>query len=320
MILVNNSQLAVDYYEELEPHLDRFPRYVIRDNKIQSCSPFREDRNPSFAVNLDNGTWIDSGATGEFHKGHFITLLSFLREESAEDACDYLHNAYSALLQDVSDLKLDLSYLDKPENESLKIFNSEELKAFAFRHSYLKQRGISEEVQQLFRVGYDPVRKAVAMCWTDVDGEVVNIKFRSVSSKHFWYADGQRIKNHVYGYSVFRKAPSDVLAIVESEIDCLRLWTEGIAAVALGSAHLSVPQVGILFNSGVKEVVIATDNDKAGERCAKHIEETFVGTFNISRFNFNGSDAKDVSDLTTSEIILGFEGRKSIKLCNAIKV
>ncbi|MFW8618686.1 toprim domain-containing protein [Enterococcus innesii] len=320
MITVNNVNLAVDYCEELEPYLDKFSRYAIRDNKLQSCSPFREDRNPSFAVNLDNGTWIDSGATGEFHKGHFITLLSFLREESAEDTCDYLHNVYSPLLQDVSDLHLDLSYLEKPKTDELKVFTAEELQKFAFRHSYLEQRGISEEVQQLFRVGYDPVRKAVALCWTNQSGEIVNIKFRSINTKQFWYADGQRIKNHVYGYSIFQKAPSDVLAIVESEIDCLRLWTEGIASVALGSAHLSQPQTKILFNSGVSEIVVATDNDGAGERCAKQIEETFVGTFNISRFNFNDSNAKDVSDLTTSEIVLGFESRKVISLCNAIKI
>lgn len=313
MITVNNSILAVDYYVELEPYLDRFNQCRFRDNKLQSCSPFREDRKPSFAVNLENGTWIDSGAVGEYHKGHFITLLSFLREESAEDTCDYLINIYSPLKLDVSELKLDMSFLNEEVETELKIFTSEELKQYAYRHSYLESRGIPDRIQKLFRVGYDPFSGAAAMCWTNSDGQVVNIKFRSVSSKKFWYADGQRIKDHLYGYSVFKQVSADVLAITESEIDCMRLWAEGIPAVSLGSAYLSVNQAKYIFNCSIEELVIATDNDSAGERCAKQIEETFVGTFNVTRFNFEETDAKDISDLESTQIISGMANRKPCK-------
>ena len=59
---VRGRILDVDYYEELEPYLDRFNRVKLTGEKLISCSPFRPDTSPSFAVNLFNGTWIDSGS------------------------------------------------------------------------------------------------------------------------------------------------------------------------------------------------------------------------------------------------------------------
>ncbi len=315
MIYINKQNLNVDFYSELEPYLDQFPQYVLRDNKIQSCSPFRIDRNPSFAVNLENGTWIDSGATGEYHKGHFLSLLSFLREESVEDTSEYLLRMYSPLLKEESDLHLDMTdFGQSSKQETLKIFSDDELKQFAFRHPYLSRRGISEEVQQQFRVGYDQSKKAVAMCWCNTDGDVVNIKFRSVNTKHFWYANGQRIKNHLYGYHIFKAEPSKILTVTESEIDCMRLWTVGIPAIALGTAHISQKQAEMLHKLDINELVIATDNDAAGRECAKRLEETFISSVRVSYFNFDGTSAKDISDLSTLEIHSRYAERKLLTL------
>jgi 5S rRNA maturation endonuclease (ribonuclease M5) len=314
LIFINKQNLNVDFYSELEPYLDQFPQYVLRDNKIQSCSPFRIDRNPSFAVNLENGTWIDSGATGEYHKGHFLSLLSFLREESVEDTSEYLLRMYSPLLKEESDLHLDMTdFGQSSKQETLKIFSADELKQFAFRHPYLGKRGISEEVQQQFRVGYDSDKRAVAMCWCNADGDVVNIKFRSVDTKHFWYANGQRIKNHLYGYHNFIKNSAAIVTITESEIDCMRLWTLGIPAVALGTAHISQQQVELLFKLNVEELVIATDNDAAGRECAGTLEEIFAGTFRVTYFDFDNTIAKDISDLSSDEITLRYENRKCLE-------
>ncbi|MEG0121929.1 toprim domain-containing protein [Enterococcus sp.] len=315
MVIVNHQQLSFDIYSELEPFLDRFPQYVIKEDKLQSCSPFRSERHPSFAVNLENGTWIDSGAVGDFRKGNFITLLSFLREEQYEDTSDYLINMYSPLKADTDDLHLDLAFLtEKNNSDDLKVFSKEELKAFAYRSRYLASRGISEEVQRLFRVGYDPEHKAVAMSWCDVYGNVVNIKFRSITDKRFWYAGGQRIKGHLYGNHVYSACGIPILAITESEIDCMRLWTLGIPAVALGTAHVSSEQGRLLLNSGAEEVVIATDNDTAGKECGKQIEAMLVGQARLTYFNFCRDSAKDISDLTDKEIINGYSERKALKI------
>lgn len=315
MTFVKNQNLNVDFYAELEPYLDQFSHYVLRGNKLQSCSPFREERHPSFAVNLENGTWIDSGAVGDYHKGHFIQLLAFLREEPEEETADYLLMVYSPLMKEETDLHLNMSKFGSlSKQEHLKIFSEEELKQFAFRHPYLGSRGISEEIQRRFRVGYDPHKKAVAMCWCNVNGEVVNIKFRSVNTKHFWYSNGQRIKNYLYGYHHFINNSAAIVTITESEIDCMRLWTLGIPAVALGTAHISQQQTDLLFKLDVEELVIATDNDAAGRECARTLEEIFAGTYRVTYFDFDNTVAKDISDLSSDEIKLRYENRKPINL------
>lgn len=103
------------------------------------------------------------------------------------------------------------------------------------------------------------------------------------------------------------------MTITESEIDCMRLWTLGIPAVALGTAHISQQQVELLFKLNVEELVIATDNDAAGRECARTLEEIFAGTFRVTYFDFDNTIAKDISDLSSDEITLRYENRKCLE-------
>lgn len=300
MILVGAYKLDIDIYQELEPYLHMFTDYRVRDDKLQSCSPFRQDNHPSFAVNLLNGSWIDSGAVGEYHKGHFITLLSYLRNETAENTTEYLLDLYSVERKEADTLQLDVEWL-KPATTLNLFLGQEELRKYAFRHSYLGNRGITEEIQRLFRVGYCRETEAVVMPHTDKLGNIVNIKFRSVKNKKFWYAHGQPVKYHLYGLYQCIIANAQKVWIVESETDCMRLWSEGYHAVALGTAHISNKQIKLLLNSPVDSLVIATDNDSAGRECCEHLKHIFAGTFDISVLKFPGG-VKDICDMTSQQI------------------
>lgn len=309
MITFREQQLDIDVLSELEPFMDQFDRDVVRDDKLQSCSPFREDSHPSFAVNLENGSWIDSGAVDEFHKGHFIQLLCFLREEMAEDTADYLLEKYGVLTVEVSELTVDMSWLHpKPKP---KIFFTEDLQPYAFRHPYLESRGISETVQRAFRIGYDPTAKAVMMPWCDKDGHVINMKFRSTVNKRFWYhKEGQRVKHHLYGADKLYEQQLKIVWLVESEIDCLRLWSVGIPAVAFGTANMSVAQEQILLNSSVETAVIAVDNDAVGKKFAQQLTARLTGKLTVQTIEFPDDTVKDISDMTDDQIINCLEHAK----------
>lgn len=296
---VGKHYVEVDILSEIEPYLDQFSSYRIREDKLQSCSPFRQDSHPSFAVNLDNGSWIDSGAVGDYHKGHFIELLAFLREETVEDTVEYLLDSYQIERQDVSELQLDMSFLQ--EKEQLPFISTDILKQFAFRHPYLADRGISEKVQKLFRVGYDKESKAIAMPHTDKAGNITNIKFRSIQSKKFWYYGGQQVKNNLYGLYQCIQTEAEEIWVVESETDCLRLWTYDFDAVALGTAHISSRQIKLLLSTKCKTLNIATDNDAAGKECSKQLSEIFGGKMKIMLLQFP-PDKKDICDLTVTEM------------------
>lgn len=301
MIKIHGKTLDINVEEELQPYLDHFPHYSIRGDKLQSCSPFRTENHPSFAVNLENGAWIDSGATGEFRKGSFFDLMAFLQEKDK----DFLISEYLSLynLEQISTDALYLSMQLDGKPISTTVFTDEQLQEYAFRSPYLENRGIAEDVQKMFRIGYDRKNKAVVMPWSDADGNIVNIKFRSVMDKRFWYSNGQSVKRHLYSLNHIKASQFPAVWVVESEIDCLRLWTLGIPAVALGTAHVSKEQKHLILNSCIEQIVIATDNDNAGRQCADQLTENFVGSLDVKIFVFPREDAKDISDLKNSEIL-----------------
>lgn len=301
MITVANQQLVVDVLEELEPYMEQFDKAVVREDKLQSCSPFREDRHPSFAVNLENGAWIDSGSTDDYHKGHFIQLLSFLRQENTEDTVAYLLEKYSLVKIETDTLCLDMSFLHPAPKP--KIFFTEDLQPYAFRHPYLSTRGITEDVQKAFRIGYDKESHAVVMPWADKYGHIVNIKFRSVIDKKFWYAKGgQKVKGHLYGLNVAERNACKEVWLCESEIDCMRLWSEGIPAIAFGTANMSKAQEKLLLNSQIESAVIAVDNDKAGKKFKQNLIDRLIGKLELKYIEFPSDEIKDISDMTGEQI------------------
>lgn len=277
---VRGREIAVDVEEELEPYLDQLNGHRIRGNKLQACSPFRDERHPSFAVNLETGTYIDSGGIDEsLAKGGLVKLLAFLSRSDYEEIEDYLLTKYDTLYKDVDSLTLNVQ-LETPE--TARIYTVEDLKPWAYRNPYLSNRGITEQVQRAFRIGYDRGHKAITMPWTDKAGNVINIKRRSIEKKVFWYEpDGQPIKQHIYGLQFITRKRSTTAVIVESETDCLYLWSNGIPALALGSANLSRYQEALLINSPLERVILGLDNDGPGQRATEDIVDRLLGKLQV---------------------------------------
>ena len=264
---IRNVEVPINIWAELEPYLDHFGDYRIRGDKLQACSPFRYERHPSFAVNLENGTWIDSGSpTDLYHKGNFVALLAYLRQEEYQDTEEYLFQAYHIMLEDTERLQLKIDL----QQESTVGVTYEWFKDFPqlqFRHPYLLKRGITKEVQRLFCIGFDKEHEAIAMPWFNSDKKVINVKFRSIRYKQFFYLqDGQLTRNYVYGLPQCKALGYKDVAIVESEIDCMYLWSNSIPAVAMGHAGINKNQIQLLLNAGIETVTFASDNDEAGER------------------------------------------------------
>lgn len=144
---------------------------------------------------------------------------------------------------------------------------------------------------------------AIVIPWFDYKGRLVNYKFRSVEDKRFWYAKhGQRIGNHLYGlHLVYKLDRREKVFIVESEIDALTLWQNGMAALALGGANLSKEQRRLILQAGIKNLVIATDNDKAGELVKRSIVEQLAGYIGLYEIIFPPG-RKDINEFTEEEL------------------
>ena len=298
---IRQYDVDVDYKRELEQYEWSSPKWT--DDRLIACSPFREEDHPSFAVNLENGLWIDSGGDGEFYKGNFISILAFLRNESYQETEEYLLEEYFQLyFRDTDDLSLDFSGWVKEKREYT-ILDKRILRDYAFRHPYLEGRGIEDKYQKAVHIGYDREHKAISIPWFDKNQNLVTIKFRSVKDKRFWYyGEGQKVRDHLWGLWLVYIKQSKKVFVVESEIDALTLWANGIPAIAVGGSSLTPRQRKLILESPIETLVLATDNDRVGRRLARSITGKLNGLLNIEEMWFPAK-YKDVNDIPQNELI-----------------
>ncbi|MCW2278756.1 toprim domain-containing protein [Heliophilum fasciatum] len=311
MITVRGYEIRVNIRAEIENYEWQRPRWT--EKNFIACSPFRNEKNPSFAIHLERGVWLDSGSHDpEWNKGEFVKLLSWLRNETFEETADYLLQKYGSKIADPDSLTLNLNLTEKKKPSLL--LDPAVLQDYSFRHPYLaKQRGISEKYQRAFHIGYDRKSRAITFPWFDKVGQLVNIKFRSVHGKMFWYfLGGQPVRNHIYGLNVVYKVNAERVFIVESEIDAITLWQAGFPAVALGGANLCRQQRNLLIQSPIRKLVLATDNDRAGQKIAQEVTDQMGGFVELEQLQLP-DHVKDVNDLSRGELLKIIDGMNTFQ-------
>src|SRR5690606_8988044 len=148
-------------------------------------------------------------------------------------------------------------------------------------HPYLSNRGISKGVQKVMKTGFDPENKAIALPWFLPDGRLGAIKYRRVNNKRFFYAKGGfPIRELLYGIHILHeKDYLDTVVITEAEIDAMSAMTVGFPAVAVGGSQFNEKHRNLLLQTNVKKVIIASDNDEAGKKLAKQIQDVLGWSF-----------------------------------------
>ncbi|MGI2709025.1 MULTISPECIES: toprim domain-containing protein [Bacillus cereus group] len=269
--------------------------------KLIAASPFRYEHTPSFFVNLDGdyaGTWKDSGAfDSEWESGNFTRLLSYLRNETYEETEAYLLESYGTCYT------YDNLVLKPPKlriESGHKALDFGRLQEYAYRHPYLGQRGISEEVQRQMKIGYDRFRQAVVIPWFDTNGRLANIKYRKTRGKAFWYEkDGKPIGDLIYGLHLAYKRNIKRAVYCEAEIDAMSFMTAGVFGLANGSSSFNQRKAEQILKSPIEELVIVADNDPAGEKLRKELEKYLNGKMRLT--NGYVCEFKDANDSLLKE-------------------
>jgi hypothetical protein len=281
-INVKGRWIDVDIRGELERFSWQRARWT--DTKLIAASPFRYDRTPSFFVNLDGmyaGTWKDSGAyDSEWESGGFVKLLAFLRNETEDETAEYLIETY-ALSHDFENLTLRIPRLTiQRKGRSL---DTAILAGFQTDYSYLKGRGISEDVQRQMGVWYDAVSQAVVIPWFTPDGKLANIKYRKTRGKAFWYEKGALpIRDLVYGLDWRAR----VAVLTEAEIDAMSWRQVGVTGLATGGVSFTPAKRDLILRSAIERLYVATDNDKAGRKLRDEVIRTLRGCVELFNVEF----------------------------------
>ena len=300
IITVLDRQVDVNIREEVEEFEWEGAKWS--DEKLIARSPFRDDRTPSFYITFEGefaGVFGDSAAEDDYYKsGTLPKLLAFLRNETYEEACDYLLSKYDYdyTSEEISLITPEPISFEEPQpNLTLP-------DPIVYDTEYLPSRGIHPkiiELQNVFDNG-----KSVGIPWYDTNGQLSAIKYRSKKGKEFWYASGSKpVGTLVYGLDTVIERGISRVAICEAEIDAMTWQSAGIYAIAIGGARINERQVDQIIASGVDEIIIAGDNDAQGRKFNEKIQKFFTGIVDLWETDYSSyGTIKDVNELGVDKL------------------
>lgn len=193
--------------------------------------------------------------------------------------------------------------------------SEEELDGYRYTHPYMYERGLTDEVIELFDIGYDSNSDCITFPVRDVRGNTLFVARRSVKTKFFNYPQG--VEKPLYGLyeyvgefkkiahfgrsngkSVFLNRLNEVV-VTESMLDALSFWTVGKYAVALNGLGNEL-QFKQLRELQCRKLILATDNDSAGMKARKRIRENIKNKI-ITEYIFP-EGRKDANECTKQEL------------------
>ncbi|MDH2332452.1 toprim domain-containing protein [Paenibacillus polymyxa] len=269
--------------------------------RLNASSPFglRVDSTPSFSLITDPdstafGCWTDLGAKDStWARGGPIQLYSYLRNITYEEAREELA---TGIVEDTGPPTLRVKLVPpepppKPKPIEISPYLTDE------EIPYLTGRGISPEIQRMFDCVYDRTKNAVVMPWCSPDGTPINAKWRATWGKAFWYArGGAPVRDMIYGIHIVYARMIERVLLVESEIDAMYAWSCGVPAIAVGGSAFTDAKAELLRRSPVRELLIGTDNDEAGEKLRREVAEKMHGYCKVYDV-YVPAPAKDINEV-----------------------
>lgn len=277
---------------ELEHDYGRtlFRRTKSLGSNMQFSCPFHGngmENHPSCGMSRDitySGTrLIEAGTVHCFTCGYTAKLNEFIsdlfnRKDGGFYGNQWLKRNFLSGEEQVRPL-LDLGLRKGTERgkRSYPIIPESELDKYRWIHSYMYKRKLTDEIIELFDVGYDKLNDCITMPVRDMDGNTVFFNRRSVGQKFHKYGESDPKTEFLYGaYEVLkyreRFEDSSKLYVTESAINCLTLWTLGIPAVALmgvGGGN----QFELLKKMPFRTIVLALDPDEPGYKASCKIRQ-----------------------------------------------
>ena len=269
------------------------------DNIMVQC-PYHgngQERNPSAGIHKKTGIF-HCFACGETHTLPEVVSYCFgYKDVLGKEGRKWLIKNFATVrIEERKDIELDISR-KHTVNKDKTFISEEELDSYRYYHNYWKERGIiDEDVIELFDLGYDINTKEITMPVRDINGNCLFIARRRVDIKRFSYP--KDVEKPLYGlyelsYTGMRRF-ADKIFVTESMIDALLLWQAGHIAVALNGTGSEL-QYAQLRQLPCRHLVLATDNDKAGQS-ARHKIRQNVNNKIFTEIIFPDG-VKDIGDL-----------------------
>ena len=226
---------------------------------IVFCPYHNNNRTPAGEVSKDHGMFFCFGCQTT------KTLIEFVMYTSNRTYFEAVRYIKSKEQETSIEESVNKALINKPEfiqyDELLiKRLNNQALESpRAIR--YFEGRKITKESIDKFSLGYSEKQDSVTIPIYSPDGMCIGFVARTVEGKEFKNTPGLP-KGKVL-FNLHRIKTSNIVYVVESSFDAIRLDQVGFPAVATLGANVSAAQIRLLekyFNS----IVLIADNDDAG--------------------------------------------------------
>lgn len=305
MIIVNDTPLNATISDIVSELHEEFPDKLgivkdTTDNLMVQC-PFHsngQEKKPSCGINKHSGVF-NCFACGE--KGDIAEFVSKMygRDDYGLFGLKWLRDHFTPIsIEERPDLEIDTNRKQlKKVNYSY--VTDMVLEQYRWVHPYMYERKLTDEVIELFDVGYDPETDMVTFPVRDIYGNCLFVARRSVKGKYFHYPFGA--EKPLYGVYEISELPYWVreIWVTESMFNCLTLWTHGIPAVALNGTG-SKYQLEELSKLNCRSLVIALDPDAAGRSGTQKIRNFLKDSHKIL-YTVQYKDGRDINDLSYEE-------------------
>lgn len=322
MITANNQVIMSDVFTiitELKRQLEvngihRFYKTIKTPNNVMVCCPFHkngQERKPSLGILETDGTChcFACGWVGSLQE---MISLCFGYDDMGNYGNKWLVKTF--ISANISERPaLDLNF-DRCKNIPQQHYVSEdELDAYRYTHSYLYERGMTDEIIEMFDLGYDKNTDSITFPVRDINGNTLFIARRNVKYKRYQYPSG--VEKPLYGLYELSKiwkgeyrcdeipeseikpwVPGGSVIVCEGMFDALTCWVYGKPAVALNGLGNDL-QFKQLKSLPCRELILATDMDEAGLNARSRIKKNVPNKI-IKEYKWDITVAKDINGMT----------------------
>lgn len=296
----------IDIIRELKLQLEINEIYLFNqikelpDDLMVSC-PFHkngQERKASCGIRKEDG-WVHCFSCGESCSLEQMISRCFNVNDFGQYGLNWLKNNF------LGDILADRKLYINIDRKSVKIdsnknyIDEKELVNYRYIHPYMYERKMTDEVIEIFDIGYDKNTNCITFPIRDKNGNCLFVARRSVNSKWFNYPNN--VEKPIYGiYELYqlKEFPKEIY-ICESMIDAITLWTHKKYAVALNGLGTQY-QFKQLNDLPCRKFILATDNDEAGKKARIRLKNAIHNQIITEIKIPNGK--KDINDCTYEEI------------------
>lgn len=277
----------------------------VGDNIMVQC-PYHgngQERRPSAGIRKSDGTF-NCFACGETHTLQEVISYCFGYDDMfGKEGWKWLvKNFATASVEVRNDIVIDCDRKNAVNRriERQSVYVSDDiLEGFRFYHDYMYKRKLTDEIIELFDIGYDAETDCITFPIRDVNGNCLGVARRSTKGKYFNYPTGfEKPLYGIYELSLQEQYPQEVV-VCESMLDALSFWVAGKYAVALNGlgSELQMKQLEHLY---CRMLILCTDMDEAGMSARSKIRRKIKRKFIADYYLPEGR--KDANECTIAEL------------------